>query len=1246
VLGYADNFNMYGNGTVASPDQVLTDYVLNTKPIETDFLHPVNPGNAAGYMSPTDPPNGNQGRGLNIGKSLYFDPEDPRREIFLYGSAGTAGVLNPSASTTGFNPLDCKWTAPGTPQSPGSGCLPFFMTFNPTDPNLPLDTSWYPGTGDPQMPVTGDKSIFGDLGNDYIVGGMGRVRVYGGWGFSLIDLRASTQENGGLNDGPVPNLVTANGKLVKDANGNYVLATLANSVYGTPAWEALAYGGAGQDIYFAGTGGDRLIDWVGNHNSYYVPFSPFGMPTVSRTLMPFLMEFLYALSKSDGADQTLGLRTDAFCASAAAGLNPACSDYPRYSGTAARNGEPFGELGLVLQHDAAWHQQTGPPFNEMPENLGGTAIDVMKTANVRPFASSGTCDYVNASSACTAAANLSLPNGAGVNLPSGTNTPGASAVPFLLTGAPGATVTYTFAEGTTYRVTGSGVIGPTGAFGGTVDVSLFPDGTITVTMVETGGGAPSKTISGSLGKSSLAPPPPTLSAAAYANLATQSTYSVTVTGQAGSIANVTITDSRTPVAELSNGMDFVGSNGSVVVPVDVTALLDGTLTISVTLTNGSGNSGATTLTVTKDATPPQLTMTVPPSINSQNVGNFPISLTGEKLDPLTYSITDGKTTVSGSSKVAGDGTWVMSLSLTSLKDGPVTITITETDPAGNNTVFTKTLTKSTVGPATPTVALSPASDSGVSNSDYVTNVNTPVFTVTSAAGTTTVVYVNGVAFTSGQKLTDGNYTVTAVSTDASGNVSATGTAPKTLVIVTTPPSGSFTVAGATTVNGVLTTNNKTPTLTLSFTDPGGISTMAVSTDGGSTYSATQAYASSVTVSLANGDGLYTIAIKLTDVAGNAGTYTQTVRLITSPTVSISPTTVTKAGSTSNQTVTFTVTLSASSPNSVTVAVKSVNGTAVAGTDFQGVSTTLTFAPGTTSQTVSVTIIGRPIGKVTKSFTVVLSSPTNAALGTTTSTVTITGTSAQVAAGVAPAGSVAMPLTASQLQPVIAAAEQDWQSVGIAASQLAADQFIITQQLPVGEIGYTDGNTIYIDATAAGFGWYTGLTGAFDSSGQALLGSLAAGHIDLLTVLLHEIGHTVGLPDGCACGPYTDLMQATLGAGERRSLSSDTSGSVSSGSSTSAVEGSSVVAGVSAPSLRVVGTPAGSSSSETTLVSGSGSSTDLAALTAGPDRRRRCPPSPPLRRPRTARRRSRAPIRRPAIRRRCRAVVAVPPPGRC
>src|SRR5207302_10626053 len=99
--------------------------------------------------------------------------------------------------------------------------------------------------------------------------------------------------------------------------------TLNNGPDTSVSYEDRAFGGAGRDVLIANTGGDRLIDWVGEYNSFLVPFSPFGMATVSRTLQPALMDFLYALSASDGADPTRAADN------AGAGADP------------ARNGEPW-----------------------------------------------------------------------------------------------------------------------------------------------------------------------------------------------------------------------------------------------------------------------------------------------------------------------------------------------------------------------------------------------------------------------------------------------------------------------------------------------------------------------------------------------------------------------------------------------------------------------------------------------------------------------------------------------------------------------------------------------------------------------------------------------------------------------------------------------------------------------------------------------------------------------------------------
>ena len=179
----------------------------------------------------------------------------------------------------------------------------------------------------------GDDRIFGDLGNDWLVGGTGRDNVYGGWGDDLLNADDDHGTNSGLNDAP-------------DTH---------------PTYEDRAYGGAGRDVLIANTGGDRLIDWVGEFNSYIVPFAPFGMGTVSRTLQPQLAEYLYALSASDGADPTRS-------ADIGGSADP------------LRNGEPYGELGVVRQQDFAWRDQTGAPADPQAGNIPGGPRDVLRSA--------------------------------------------------------------------------------------------------------------------------------------------------------------------------------------------------------------------------------------------------------------------------------------------------------------------------------------------------------------------------------------------------------------------------------------------------------------------------------------------------------------------------------------------------------------------------------------------------------------------------------------------------------------------------------------------------------------------------------------------------------------------------------------------------------------------------------------------------------------------------------------------------
>jgi glucose/arabinose dehydrogenase len=73
---------------------------------------------------------------------------------------------------------------------------------------------------------------------------------------------------------------------------------------------------------------------------------------------------------------------------------------------------------------------------------------------------------------------------------------------------------------------------------------------------------------------------------------------------------------------------------------------------------------------------------------------------------------------------------------------------------------------------------------------------------------------------------------------------------------------------------------------------------------------------------------------------------------------------------------FTVTLDATSVVEVSVNYGTVDGTAAAGADYVSTTGTLTFAPGTTSQTVGIPILDDVLDEADETFTLQLSSPAN------------------------------------------------------------------------------------------------------------------------------------------------------------------------------------------------------------------------------------------------------------------------------
>ena len=103
-----------------------------------------------------------------------------------------------------------------------------------------------------------------------------------------------------------------------------------------------------------------------------------------------------------------------------------------------------------------------------------------------------------------------------------------------------------------------------------------------------------------------------------------------------------------------------------------------------------------------------------------------------------------------------------------------------------------------------------------------------------------------------------------------------------------------------------------------------------------------------------------------------------------------------------------------------------------------------------------------------------------------------------------------------MQPLLAAAIEQWRAAGAAPLWLNSLSGIQVQfaDLPDATLGLASQGLIVLDRDAAGYGWFIDTTPGDDSEFDAvtLLASsgAAAGRIDLLSVLAHELGHMAGL----------------------------------------------------------------------------------------------------------------------------------------
>jgi hypothetical protein len=134
-------------------------------------------------------------------------------------------------------------------------------------------------------------------------------------------------------------------------------------------------------------------------------------------------------------------------------------------------------------------------------------------------------------------------------------------------------------------------------------------------------------------------------------------------------------------------------------------------------------------------------------------------------------------------------------------------------------------------------------------------------------------------------------------------------------------------------------------------------------------------------------GTFKFTVSATNGTGPAATLPVTVVVRPKPTLDIADVSMTE-GNSGNKAMTFTVRLSRASTLPVTVWWHTINGTAVAGSDYSNVSATLTLPAGATSRTVTVWVHGDRTREANEYLWVKLDMPTHATLGRDTAKGTI------------------------------------------------------------------------------------------------------------------------------------------------------------------------------------------------------------------------------------------------------------------
>ncbi|QEH37847.1 Copper resistance protein CopC [Aquisphaera giovannonii] len=726
-------------------------------------------------------------------------------------------------------------------------------------------------------------------------------------------------------------------------------------------------------------------------------------------------------------------------------------------------------------------------------------------ANFAASASAALSQTVNAAATTTTVVSSLRPSAYG------------SSVTFTATvssagGTPGGTVT--FKDGAT--TLGTATLSGTGV--ATLTTSALAAGSHTITASYGGAGNFAASASAALSQTVNAAATSTavVSSLNPSTSGTSVTFTATVTS-AGGVPGGTVT--------FKDGSTTLGTatlSGSGVATFATSSLALGSHTITATF-GGSTNFAASTSPSLSQAVVRSTSTTLSSSSNPSTFGatvTFTANVSASVGTPTgTVTFTDGAT-ILGTATLSFLGRATFTTS--ALAAGSHTITASYGGSSSYAASASPTLSQS-VNPAATTTALSSSTNpsaygGSVTFTARVTSSGgVPTGTVTFKDGTavlgTATLSGTGVATFTTSVLSLGIHPITAAfggstnfATSTSSTLSQTVSRASTSTTVTSSSNPSS-YGTSVTFTATVTTSGGVPTGTVTFSDGAttlgtatlsgtGVATFTTSTLTSTTHSITASYAST-----ANFNG--STSSSLTQTVNRAST-------TTAVTSSLNPSPRFTA-------VTFTATVTAT------------GGAPIGTVTFKDGSTTL----GTAS------LVGAGVATFTTSslsvgshfITATYSGGVNFNASTSGSLTQRVNNPLYVAGGPDPSPVVATPLTQNQLSPIVAEAVKRWQEGGYGANAIAALSGIRFEiaDLPGGALGMSGPGVISIDANAAGYGWFVDPTPGDDLEFAPGASGPARTHVDLLSVVSHEMGHELGLDHDAG----DDVMAAALPVGERR-----------------------------------------------------------------------------------------------------------------